>query len=396
VSANILEQSRFASRGQFARFFLLLLVLTASVPAFAADPVPPPAPVALPNGGFGVGGGTKINLFEARAVPVDATAGSVTEAREKAFTEGRVAALGVVVARLVPKGDVAKVPQVSANDVIEMVQEFSVANEKTSAVRYLADLTVRFSPEAVRRLLRNARVPFSEVVSKPMVLLPIYGDGGVWDNANPWREAFLRLENVDGLVPLILPAGDSRDAGLTAAQVNDRDVAALTALASRYGAAGVVIAKASGSGDIQITLTEVRGLAPPTDTVLSSPGGGATREDTLATAAKAAVEAISDGWKHQSHAEARQATQLTALASLTDIRDWIRIRDAMKDMPLVSKMDLQAITRDRAQISLRYEGDLTKLPQAFAQQGLVASEDGGVWMISLPGKGPQPQAAPSP
>jgi hypothetical protein len=395
VSANILEQSRIASRGHFARLFLLLLGLVASGAVFAAEPATPSAPVALPNGGYAVGGSARINLFEARAVPVDATAGSVTEARERAFTDGRVAALQVVIARLVPKGDQSKVPPVSANDVIEMVQEFSVSNEKSSAVRYLADLTVRFSPEAVRRLLHSAHVPFSEVVSKPMVVLPIYNEGSAWDNSSPWRQAFLNLDSIDGLVPLILPAGDAEDAHLTMAQINARDAAALTTLASRYGAAGVVIAKASGSGDIQLTLTAVRGLAPATDTVLSSPGGGATREDNLVTAAKTVVEAISDDWKRQSRVEAKQVSQLTALATLTDIKDWIKIRDAMKDMPLVSKMDLQAITRDRAQVSLRYEGDVTKLPQAFAQQGLVATEDGGVWMVSLPGKGAQPQAAPS-
>jgi hypothetical protein len=397
VSANILDQSRIARRGRISCLFLLpFAVLLASAPAFAADPAPP-APVTLPNGGVAVGGTAKINLFEAKAIPVDATASNVNDAREQAFTDGRIAALQVVLARLVAKGDLAKVPQVSANDVIEMVQEFSVSNERTSAVRYLADLTVRFSAEAVRQLLHGAHVPFSEVVSRPMVLLPVYTEGGtgVWDNVSPWRDAFVHLQDVDGLVPLVLPAGDAEDAHLTNAQVSARDTNALAALAARYDAAGVVIATARGGAgsDVQITLTEVRGLAAPADTVLSSPAG-ASREESLATAAKAAVEAISDSWKRQSKVEARQVVLLTALATIDDIKEWIKINEALKNVPLL-RADLQAITRDRAQVNLHYEGDLGKLEQAFAQQGLVAEQDGAVWMLSLPHQGIASPTTPS-
>jgi hypothetical protein len=385
VSANILDQSRIARRGRISPLFLLFAVFLASAPAFAADPAPA-APVALPNGGFAVGGTGKINLFEARAVPVDVTAANVTDARERAFTDGRIAALQVVLARLAAHGDVGKVPPVAANDVIEMVQEFSISNERTSAVRYLADLTVRFNAESVRRLLRNAHVPFSEVVSRPLVVLPIDTEGGagVWDSSNPWRDAFLRLQNLDTLVPLVMPAGDAEDSRLTMAEINARDTTALNAFAARYDAAGVVIAKASGGNgsDVQITLTEVRGLAAPTDVVLSSPAG-ASRDDSLTAAAKAAADAISDGWKRQSRMEARPSVQLTALATIADLKEWIKIRDALKEVPLL-KTDLQAITRDRAQLNLRYEGDAAKLELAFAQQGLVATDDGGVWMISLP------------
>ena len=42
-----------------------------------------------------------------------------------------------------------------ASGVSELVRDFEVADEKTSAVRYLARMTVRFREDAVRTLLRE-------------------------------------------------------------------------------------------------------------------------------------------------------------------------------------------------------------------------------------------------
>jgi len=56
----------------------------------------------------------------------------------------------------------------------------------------------------------------------------------------------------------------------------------------------------------------------------------------------------------------------------------------LKGVPLVQGVDLQAMTRDRAQISLRYAGDPATMSAAFAQQGLVATQQGNVWMLNLP------------
>jgi len=156
----------------------------------------------------------------------------------------------------------------------------------------------------------------------------------------------------------------------------------------RYGAGGVVIAKATvnGSGDpVQIVLTEVRGLASPTDTVMSTPTtAGQSREDMLAAAAGAVIDGVSDNWKRQSRVSARDSVVVTALVSLTDLKDWVQTKEALRNVPMMEKVELQAMTRDRAQVTLRYGGDPSTLGLALAQQGLVATQQGGVWMLSLP------------
>jgi len=94
--------------------------------------------------------------YEERGVAVDRTAATATQAREEALAEGRRVALQRLLERLAPPEDRARLPRLSDVQVLDLVQSFEVESERTSAVRYLAILTVRFQPEGIRTLLRQA------------------------------------------------------------------------------------------------------------------------------------------------------------------------------------------------------------------------------------------------
>src|ERR1700739_2020859 len=135
-------------------------------------------------------------------VRVDATADSVAAARELARVDGQRRALALVIDRLSVSTDSAKLPKLDDHTITDMVESFEVANERMSAVRYLADYTFHFRPSKVRRLVHTADSAAAEANSKPAVdegggkpsiVLPVYKDSGsvvLWDDPNPWREAW--------------------------------------------------------------------------------------------------------------------------------------------------------------------------------------------------------------
>jgi hypothetical protein len=179
VRANILDRRRFAMAvaalplGVSASISLGVSLLSGTAFGQVA-PVRPPGVV---------------DVYVAESVPVDVTAGSVGEARERGLTQGRIAGYRRILERIVAREDLPAVPQQNAEQIIEMVREFSIANERSSAVRYLADLTVRLNPNAIRQLLRNAGVPFTETLSKPLVVVPVMqigGEASLWGSA--WHD----------------------------------------------------------------------------------------------------------------------------------------------------------------------------------------------------------------
>src|SRR5213596_2274887 len=126
-------------------------------------------------------------------VKVDATADSAAAAREIARIDGQRRALTAVIERLSGGSEAAKPQKLDDKAITDMVQSFEVANERMSAVRYIADYTFHFKPSKVRRLVRVVEPTAAETTAKgpadgggkaaaessgkPIVVLPVYKDG---------------------------------------------------------------------------------------------------------------------------------------------------------------------------------------------------------------------------
>ena len=336
---------------------------------------------------------TAADLFVANAIPVDVTAGGVTEARERGLTQGRIAGFHKVVERVVAREDLDRVPQLNAAQIIDMVRDFSIANERSSAVRYLAELTVRFDPVAVRRLLRGANIPFTETLSKPLVVVPLMRESPdapwqLWEETNAWRAAWSQVPRDLGLVPLIVPTGSREDSAvLNAAQAGAKDLAALNAFAALYDAAGTVIASATGTGDgLQISVAELRSDLPSEDVLLAQAvEPGKTRADALTAAATATASVVQDGWKRRNRVAFGGTTQITALVPVTDLKEWLTVKNRLDQVPLIDRLELQAMTRDRAQVTLHYAGAQRQLELAMSQHDLALAQQNGVWIIQARG-----------
>ena len=142
------------------------------------------------------------DLFEVRDVEVDVTADSAALARQQAIAEGERKALEILLDRLVAgEADVAlpEGPQLQA-----LIQDFSIVSEKASAVRYIATMVVRFDADAVRAWMVEQGVPFAARPSEPVVVVPVWeADNSLtlWDDPNPWREAWDESTASASLVP---------------------------------------------------------------------------------------------------------------------------------------------------------------------------------------------------
>ncbi len=383
MSANILDRRGFAMvLADALKGAVLAAVLLSAGPGMAQTPrAAATSPV------------TGKDLYVANDVPVDVTAGNITEAHERGLTQGRVAGFRKVIARIVAREDMDRVPQVSATQIIDMVRDFSLANERSSAVRYIADLTVRFDPAQIRRLLRNANIPFTETLSKPLVVVPLFRESTdappqLWEDSNAWRAAWSQVPQDLGLVPLIVPVGGREDAGLlTAAQAASKDLASLNAFAAHYDAGGTVIATATATADgVQISLSELRSDLPSEDLSLTQgaePGQG--RPDMLVTAATSTAIAVQDSWKRRNRVAFGGTTQITALVPVGNLKEWLTVKNRLNEVQLIDRLELQAMTRDRAQVTLYYAGAQRQLELAMSQHDLALAQQNGVWIIQARG-----------
>ena len=329
--------------------------------------------------------------FTVRDVAVDRTAVSAAAAREAALLDGQRAAFRRLLERLVPQASYGRLPALSDAKISDLVQNYEVQSERTSAVRYIATLTYRFKPDDVRGLLRNANLPFAETYAKPFLVLPVLQEEGVdllWDQPNPWRDAWGRLPRVDGLAPLVLPKGDLADINaISAAQAHSGDDQRLTAIARRYGVSGVYVADAE---------LEAAAGAPATLHVSLIGYGGAAGEQTIVDSyaanpgedpdaflqrtALAVTNEIEERWKGGQVLQFDHEATLTVLVNYDDIGQWVGIRRRLADLALIRRTDLVSLTRRQAIVDIVYIGDDSQLRLALAQRDLAlvpAGQAGG-------------------
>jgi hypothetical protein len=359
------RDTRVAPGTRFTGLGLLLLLLAL---AFAGAPAQAQA----------VRGDTA--AFTVRDVQVDRTAVSAAVAREAALLDGQRAALRWLFERLVPQAQYGRLPRVSDSRISDLVQNYEVQSERTSAVRYIATLTFRFKPDDVRTLLRSAGLPFAETYAKPYLVLPVLRQQYVtllWDTPNPWRDAWNRLPPADGLVPLVLPKGDLADTSdINADQAHNGDEQRLAAIARRYGVAGVYVADAdldasdTGRATLQVSLIAYGGASEQTLVDSYAQGAGEDMDAFLQRAALAMTNEIEERWKNGQLLQFDHEATLSVLVNYDDLSQWVAIRRRLADLAVIRRTDLVALTRRQAVLNIVYIGDDGQLRLALAQQDL--------------------------
>src|SRR5258708_24646138 len=178
-----------------SRFWLLVLLaaLAGGTPAMAA-----PAP----------------DLFTVSGVKVDAIAESATAARDLAMIQGRPPAWTKLYRRLTAASQWGKQPQLDDNALLRLIRSFEVAGERRSTTRYLADVIFHFNPVAVRALLRQSNIAYTDTRSRPALVIPVTAGKPGFDPMSPWAMAWNDPVLRQGLVPFVMPLAQEPEAAL--------------------------------------------------------------------------------------------------------------------------------------------------------------------------------------
>lgn len=341
--------------------------------------------------GLGVIPAQASDLYTVEGVEVDVTGDSATEAQMKAMSDGEQQAFVILMERLSAQGTSSPQMQPEAQDISAMVRGFEVANEKITANRYRALLTISFNPDAVRGLLQGAKVSYSDHRRRPVLVIPVlHQPGGVtlWQEPNPWRVAWDNLQRREGLVPIVLPLGDLEDVAMADPQtVLTRRYEALAPLARKYGAEDVLIAESvvrkdpvSGQQSFDVNLY----LLSPRDGKQSHTSYLVTEGDMLPVYQQAARDIagrLEKDWKTSTQVSQGQDQQMPVLIPLNGLGDWIQIRRTLQNAGFVDRLRVVAMSTQQADVLLFYRGNPEQLIREFARYGLMIRNESGYWVL---------------
>lgn len=318
-------------------------------------------------------------MFSAGGIQVDVTADSAAAAREQALADGQKKALMVVMERITPSYVVEQLPELVPDDIINIVQDMSVSREKTSAVRYMATLEVRFNADAVRDLLRQNGLPYVRTSGKPLLILPVYKKSPaasplLWEDDNAWLRAWQNRTAESYMVPLFVPLGDTADArSMTVEQVLKGNLEAARRLAKRYEAEGILIVEMTRRGSLfnvqARAMDEVTASEIPNFSFTVPLTKNTARTYTLAVGK--VVEHLESVWKREQMVQFNDATSLVAMVPVADLKQWELIKSRLDRIPLISSYRLQAARSGVLQLTVFFAEGLERLQKEMQKRMLA-------------------------
>ncbi len=333
------------------------------------------------------------DVFVVTGVKVEAKGARPDLARAKAVADGERAALTRLLRKLTLAEDHARLPKPDAEAVRNAVRNFSVESENQQGDKYTASVAYRFDSDLVRAMLEGAGLQFLQTPSPPLVVLPVWKEEGkptLWDDPNPWREAWMRHEPADTLVDFTRLRGDLADLkAISGEEAAAGNRAALGRIGDHYKAGLIAVAVGSvekGQRRIAVQLYDLaNGRA---SAVGVFPAG--TDEAGFDKAAAAIARAIDAAWKKSAVLIEQNAVVVRMRAPLQGLEHWIKIRQSLQSMPQLRNLATLSMSPGEALIEIRFAGTIAELRRQLDQRGMAVTvepaKDGApeTWLLKPP------------
>jgi hypothetical protein len=346
------------------------------------------------------------SLYDVAKISVDITAEDAVAARATGMAEAEQRAVKTVLQRLLPVGVDANLPGLTKEDIEGLVNGVSIRKEQNSTTRYIATLDVSVNEQAIKQLLQEFSLPFSEERAPSISILPltIAGRALASEGGDAWREAWEALDLSHSVTPAtILRArpGLSLD---TVEAVLAGDAEALAKMQEEYGSGPLLIAVGQTTGGAFVTrLAGADGVGAialeRSDTLGADPKAGA-RE-----AAAVAFGIIENRWKTTQPGAAPgtvgvaqpgaapQATEedgaakgevprnVVARVEFSGLKDWQEIRGRLMNVAGIRGLEVNSLSARTASITFDYAGSLGLLQRELDQNGFVFGEREGSFVL---------------
>lgn len=304
-------------------------------------------------------------VYTIREIPVDERAPTVAEARQNAFAAAKLIGAQRLITRLTLPQDRALASDLIVDQALadRIAAAVDVEEEVAGAGRYRGSLAVVYNPAQVRLALNQVGLPFVDRNAPKAVLFTSSSNGMdlAWNLA--WEAAPKK-----SLVPLLI----SRSAGFDPEspwEILQDDVAL-------HGAQRAIFANLrGGQGGYLVDLVSVT----PSGT---RPIGTTRRSATMSGAIDAVADLLNEDWKQSAIIRDTSRTMVEATVRYTSLAEWITLRRALVQSPLVSNFKTQAISTDGAFIVFAFAGDGQRLTSDLRDRGVLIRAEPIGWVMT--------------
>lgn len=319
-------------------------------------------------------------------ISVDETARTSSLASRAALGIAQRLAMEKLLRKIIREEDNAQLPPLSDGQITELVSGIEIANEKSSRVRYMADITVHFSRDKIYNFLSVNEIPFAETLSNPVSILAVIEKDGaaiLWEKDNDWRKAWLEYDTVNNLVPIrIIAPSLAHRMAITVWQAQRGDRKLLQKFAEQMGIRKLYVMNARLKHDMAnnretLELTIFRNGGEQGEfsrTIAAGEAGSENRQALYDEAIKQATYWIDNQWKERVMIHFGVSSHLNVRIEFDRSEDWFEIKKRLEAISLIRKMIYKSFTIEAAEVDIEHSGDVEQIILTLGQENLILSQ----------------------
>lgn len=317
-------------------------------------------------------------------VNVDVTDVSASLARERALREANRAAINEVAKRVTTDEGARKLSSMTDDQLVNFVKEVLIIDEKTSSVRYIANLKVVINSNILKQYMKEREIPLLLQSNTRILVIPLFRVFNtdapmLWESDNLWRQAWEAAPRGEVSTFISLPSNGSNYEAVDVDRISKMDSVVLNKLKVLNHVDEVYVLDAVYDG--------IEGLL-----VNATPYGGETqvirvsgdRSSGILLFDKAVAEVqkqIEQQQKQKSLEEASQETSYVVMFTFRSLREWVEAQKALSTIPYIKNTEIQAMGTNMVQFKMTFMGSPEKLLYALREKFFNLREDNSFYIL---------------
>lgn len=312
-------------------------------------------------------------------VRVDVTADTVTEAKKQAMAKATRDAITQVVQSVSTEKSMQAFAELNDNQLQHFILSVMVLMEKSSDVRYIAELRVSVNKEVLKAYLEENDLPFVVGEEQDVLVIPLIvkdGEPDLWGEGNMWRRAFAERGRIErgNLNIRLIDKNLGNIAAANAKRVFDMADGEYNELVDFNGVSNIYVLK----------------YVPEEETVYvkSFPDGVVNEVKTEGKKPEELVDVVLPFLKGRAKEvtntveEVMEPRVYEAVYSYPRLADWTRLKNVLAENRQVSDVTIVAMSNGKVRFRFTYNGVIEKLQAGLSVQGFQMKDEGEYYAIN--------------
>ena len=321
---------------------------------------------------LGVSLTAKADLYTAENVIMSGEGTTPVEAKETAIRQGELEAFTQVIVGLIGSQNDAFVERPTDEEILEMVRDISILEEKKTATSYWGKMNVRFKESPVQEFLKKNHQTYLKKEPPIYWLIPVWHQENTeWslEDENPFYQILKTKNQLSDFFQIILPNGDVDELIAVNDAFQKQDFSSVEKLAIAAGANRILIV------DVTYTPDEHWEMRP-----LSYLGSENIFENQSVSGQT--ISSLWDGWQKLNAKMTKKwqeeylftdaiKTSYYARFNVKKMSEWAVLEKELKKLTFIENPTLQGAMPNQLLLKFTYSGETEKLKKQLDESGFL-------------------------